>query len=80
MSEIMGGRVVLEGNISPINIFNGTAKSVFEETMEAIEVFALHRGYIVMDGANIPPGSPVENINAMYEASVHYQSMRLRGN
>jgi uroporphyrinogen-III decarboxylase len=37
-----------------------------------IDVLGPLRGLIVQDGNNIPPGSPLENINAMMEAAETY--------
>jgi uroporphyrinogen-III decarboxylase len=45
---------------------------VRDATRVAIEKLAPYRGYIVQDGNNIPPGSPLENINAMMEAAEQY--------
>jgi uroporphyrinogen-III decarboxylase len=70
VQEVMGGRVVLGGNVNPMNIHSGTPESVFEESMAALRVFGRGSGgFILSDGANIPPDSPVENINAMMQAS-----------
>ena len=72
LAKIMGGRVVLAGNISPINILQGTPKTVRNEALECLKTFAPYKGYILVDGANIPPGSPMENVNAIYEAAIEY--------
>jgi uroporphyrinogen-III decarboxylase len=72
LAHVMGGRVVLTGNVSPINILSGTPASVKEEALQALEVFAPCRGYILADGASIAPGSPLENVNAIQEAAVEY--------
>jgi len=68
----MGGRVVLLGNIDPMLIHRGPAEAVREATRFAIEKLAPLRGYIVQDGNNIPPGTPVEHVNAMMEAAELY--------
>lgn len=72
IAEVMGGRVVLLGNIDPVLIRNSTPETVREATRVAIEKLAPHRGYIVQDGNNIPPDAPLENINAMMEAAELY--------
>ncbi|NPV65969.1 MAG: hypothetical protein HPY64_02350 [Anaerolineae bacterium] len=72
IAEVMGGRVVLIGNIDPMLIHSGTPEQVRKATRIAIEKLAPYRGYIVQDGNNIPPGSPLENINAMTEAAELY--------
>lgn len=69
IASVMGGRVVLIGNVNPMLIHSGTPEHVREETRKVIEKLAPLKGFIVQDGNNIPPGSPVENINAMMEAA-----------
>jgi uroporphyrinogen decarboxylase len=72
IAEVMGGRVVLLGNVNPMLIRSGSPDSVREATRRIIERLAPLHGFIVQDGNNIPPGSPVENINAMMEAAERY--------
>lgn len=72
ISRVMGGRIVLLGNVNPMLIHTGTPAGVREATRKVIEVLGPHRGLIIQDGNNIPPGSPLENINAMMEAAELY--------
>ncbi len=72
IADVMGGKVVLLGNVNPMLIHSGTAEQVREATRKVIEKLAPYRGFIVQDGNNIPPGSPIENINAMMEAAELY--------
>jgi len=72
IGQIMGGKVVLIGNVNPMLIHSGTPEQVREATRRVIEKLAPSRGFIVQDGNNIPPGSPIENINAMMEAAEMY--------
>jgi uroporphyrinogen decarboxylase len=72
IAEILGGRVVLLGNVNPMLIRSGSPDSVRDATRRIIERLAPLGGFIVQDGNNIPPGSPVRNINAMMEAAERY--------
>jgi len=72
ISRVMGGRVVLIGNVNPMLIHAGTPEEVREATRTVIETLGPYRGLIIQDGNNIPPGSPLENINAMMEAAERY--------
>jgi len=72
IARIMGGKVVLLGNVNPMLIHSGTPEEVREATRRVIEALAPLRGFIVQDGNNIPPGSPLSNINAMMEAAEIY--------
>jgi uroporphyrinogen decarboxylase len=73
IGQVMGGRVVLLGNVSPLIIANGTPAQVKAETRRVIKKLGRYRGLIIQDGNNIAPGSPVENINAMMEAAEEYE-------
>ena len=72
VASVMGGRVVLVGNVNPLLIHSGSAVDVRQATRTVIEKLGPTRGLIIQDGSNIPPGSPVENINAMMEAAECY--------
>jgi uroporphyrinogen decarboxylase len=73
IGQIMGGRVVLDGNVSPLLIAEGTPEQVKAATRQVLEKLAPYGGLVIQDGNNIPPGSPVENINAMMAASIEYR-------
>jgi uroporphyrinogen decarboxylase len=72
IAAVMGGRVVLLGNVNPFLVLQGPPERIREATRACIEKLAPLKGYIVQDGANIPPGTPPEHINAMMEAAEIY--------
>jgi uroporphyrinogen-III decarboxylase len=72
VAEIMGARVVLIGNVNPMLIHSGTPEQIREATRQVIEKLGAYRGLIIQDGSNIPPETPLENINAMTEAAELY--------
>lgn len=69
IGEVLGGRVVLIGNVNPMLIHAGTPDEVRAATRRVIETLGPRGGLIIQDGNNIPPGSPLANINAMMEAA-----------
>jgi uroporphyrinogen decarboxylase len=69
LGAIMGGKVVLIGNVNPMIIHSGTQEEICKETRKVIKKLAHYKGLIIQDGNNIPPGTPIENINAMMEAA-----------
>ncbi|MGZ5487933.1 MAG: uroporphyrinogen decarboxylase family protein [Candidatus Aminicenantales bacterium] len=69
IGAVMGGRVVLIGNVNPMLIHAGTPDDVRAATRRVIEKLGPRGGLIIQDGNNIPPGSPLANINAMMEAA-----------
>jgi uroporphyrinogen-III decarboxylase len=70
VAEVMGGRVVLDGNVSPVLIWRGNPEEVRAAARRVIEKLGPLGGLILQDGNNIAPGSPLENINAMHEAAL----------
>lgn len=72
VASVMGGRVVLVGNVNPMLIHFGSPQQVRDATRTVIEKLAQKKGLIIQDGSNIPPGTPLENINAMMEAAEMY--------
>jgi uroporphyrinogen decarboxylase len=76
IASVMGGRVVLLGNVDPLLVHRGPVERIREATRACIEKLAPLKGYIVQDGANIPPGTPPAHINAMMEAAEKYGRYR----
>ena len=74
IAALMGGKVVLIGNVDPMLIHSGTAAEVMEASRLVIEKLHPYKGFILQDGNNIPPGTPIENINAMMEAAERFGS------
>jgi uroporphyrinogen decarboxylase len=72
IGSVMGGHVVLIGNVNPMLIHSGTPEEIRRATRRVIEKLSRYKGLIIQDGNNIPPGSPLENINAMMEAAEIY--------
>lgn len=72
IAEIMGGKVVLLGNVNPLIISDGNPEEVKLATRQVIEKLAPCKGLIIQDGNNIAPGSPLENINGMMEAAEEF--------
>ncbi|NJD01506.1 MAG: hypothetical protein FIA99_02630 [Ruminiclostridium sp.] len=68
----MGGKVFMSGNIDPVLMKNGTKQEVKKACMEALEAIAPYGGFILSDGANVCPGTPLENLAAFTEASEEY--------
>ncbi len=69
VARILGGKVVLVGNVNPVLILDGTPDRVREAARRVIETLAPLGGFILQDGSNIPPGAPVGNINALMDAA-----------
>ncbi|HHW32300.1 MAG TPA: methylcobamide--CoM methyltransferase [Clostridiaceae bacterium] len=55
------------GNIDPARVFkNGTAEDVRNKTWELLEKAEGYKNFVISSGCDIPPGTPVENIDAFF--------------
>jgi uroporphyrinogen-III decarboxylase len=68
----LGGRMHLWGNISPMLMLKGTPAQVKQAALAALEALAPRGGYRLGDGANVCPGTPIENLAALTEAAEEY--------
>jgi uroporphyrinogen decarboxylase len=60
--------IAVFGNVSPADQFkNGTAGSITENTLEILEECGGYKNYIPSSGCDIPPDSPLENIDAYFK-------------
>jgi uroporphyrinogen-III decarboxylase len=71
-AENFGGRVHLWGNINPMLMLGGTQAQVQQAAREALEALAPCGGYLLGDGANVCPGTSLENLAALTEAAEEY--------
>jgi hypothetical protein len=70
--EYLGGRAYLTGNLSPALLLQGTPEEVYQATRRVIEILGPGGGLVVTDGANMAPGTPLENMRAMVRAAEDY--------
>ncbi|GAA0737146.1 uroporphyrinogen decarboxylase family protein [Clostridium oceanicum] len=72
--EVMGDRVVITGNVPPVDIvYKGTKKDIFKSVKECIRKgYDSKKGYILSTGCQIPMHTPIENIEAFMEAGSLY--------
>jgi uroporphyrinogen decarboxylase len=66
---LVPGNILVFGNVSPANHFrNGTVESITENTIEILEKCASYANYVPSSGCDIPPLSPMANIDAYFSA------------
>ncbi|MFH1572055.1 MAG: uroporphyrinogen decarboxylase family protein [Gemmatimonadota bacterium] len=68
----LGGRMYLWGNISPMLMLDGTPEQVRQAARAALEALAPCGGFMLGDGANVCPGTPIANLAALTRASEEY--------
>jgi hypothetical protein len=74
LKDVMGSTVFLMGGIDTVKLHDGTPREVTEDCRLNLEIFKDCRSFVMMDGHNVAPGTPVENLNAMTEAAEKYGS------
>lgn len=61
--------ILVLGNIDPVSFFKmGTPESMKKATSELLDKTAEFKNFILSSGCDTPPGTPVKNIEAFYEA------------
>ena len=68
----LGGRMRLWGNINPMLMLRGTRDEVTQAARAALAAMAPCGGLMLGDGANVCPGTPIENLAALTEAAAAY--------
>ena len=72
VADVLGGRTYLWGNIDPLLLLNGPCAEIKAAATKCIEAMAPCGGLLLGDGANICPGTPIENLAAVTEAAKDY--------
>lgn len=63
------GRFILGGNLDPSAVFHGgSPDSVRQQTLHLLEAASAYPAYFPSSGCDLPPGVPVANMDAFYNA------------
>ena len=68
-AENLGGKTLMFGNINPMLMRDGSKQEVKQACLEALEVIAPCGGFMLGDGANVCPGTPLENLAVFTETA-----------
>lgn len=69
--------LLVMGNVDPVNIMKyGTPERVEYNVMELLSKLSPYSNFILSTGCDTPPGVPVENIRAFYDAIQKYNEIR----
>lgn len=61
--------VVLGGNLDPVRLFQkGTPQAVGDAARVLLEATRPHKNFVISSGGDVPPGSPLANLNAFFRA------------
>jgi uroporphyrinogen decarboxylase len=57
------------GNIDPAGIIKNSSKEIIKsKALELLENTSSYKNFILSSGCDIPPGTPLSNIDAFFEA------------
>jgi Uroporphyrinogen decarboxylase (URO-D) len=70
--SLLAGKVILQGNLDPMILFQGSVDDVEIESMNVLKTLGPSGGLILGDGYNIAPGTPVEMFSAVRRASEQF--------
>ena len=61
--------VLAMGNLDPVSLFkDGTPAQMREATLDLLENMREHPNFVLSSGCDTPPHTPIENVNAFFEA------------
>jgi uroporphyrinogen-III decarboxylase len=69
LAEVFSGKILLRGGPHPALIKSGPKEEIISECVDYITILGTKNGFILSEGATIVPGTPLEHIDAMVEAS-----------
>ncbi len=68
----LAGRIYLSGNIDPMLILNGPKEKIREAALDCLRNLGPFGGFVLADGANICPGTPLANMMVLRQAAQEY--------
>ena len=68
----LGGSTLLWGNINPMLMLEGTPEQVKQAATECLQAMAPGGGFMLGDGANVCPGTPLASFQAIMSAAEEY--------
>jgi len=69
LAETFAGQTLMRGGPHPALIKDGPIEKIIDECVDYITTVGQKGGFILAEGATIVPGTPLEHIDAMVEAS-----------
>ena len=72
VAQKLGGHAQLQGNIDCLLLREGPPERIAEAIWDTLEKLAPVGGYLLCDGCNIIPGTPVEHLNLMVRTAERF--------
>jgi uroporphyrinogen decarboxylase len=78
LHQIPWGKLAF-GNIDPAGVFKGgDRKSVKHTVWQLLEDTAIYKNFVISSGCDIPPGTPLGNIDAFFETVGRFNRLMVR--
>lgn len=72
LKQLPDNRIII-GNIDPVGVLkNGTPKKAGEETLKLLQRCSRYKNFVLSSGCDIPPQTPMENLEAFFGAAESY--------
>jgi len=69
----VNGEVIIAGNLDPTAVFHsGTIADVEAQTSALMSLTSPYKNFIISSGCDIPPHTPVVNLDAFYKVVGEY--------
>lgn len=79
MPQIPWGRLAF-GNVDPAGVLkNGSVGDVRERTLKVLESTAIYKNFVLSSGCDVPPGTPLENMDAFFDALKEFNNTIVLG-
>lgn len=76
LPQIPSDRLAM-GNIDPVTVLKtGNPEIVKSKVSELLVATSKYQNYIISSGCDIPPGTPIENIDAFFDAVIKYNNKK----
>jgi uroporphyrinogen-III decarboxylase len=69
VAEKLAGRVHLRGNVSCVVLKNGPEAAIRDECFDALRCLSPRGGFVLSDGYNVAPETPVAHVNLMMDCA-----------
>lgn len=69
--------ILIMGNLDPVGVFKlATAEQVYDKTTNLLDETGSYKNFIISTGCDTPPGVPMENIEAFFNAVKNYNQKK----
>jgi uroporphyrinogen decarboxylase len=73
--KYLDSNIIVFGNLDPVNILrNVNSEVVKEQTVTVLKNTKDYANFVISSGCDIPPGTPLENIQAFFDTVAEYNS------